>query len=131
MNPVMSDLTIRVVQYEAQANLEARNLARLAHRSLNPEPVGSLSRLAARIVDSIHGFVDPRGHAMKGLRELEMRATRPERVEARPIPAPGASGASVVAGNSGSNLAALAQPRCAAQDGGSELVAMPAYSKAA
>jgi len=78
MNPVMSDLAIFVANHEAQVALETRQRAAQGTGSAGP----AFFARVTTVVNAIHQFLDPRGHAMSRLARLETApvpppATRP------------------------------------------------------
>lgn len=66
MNPIQSDLAIRVALFEAEATLVARQRAALARQASTG---GSLPKLAATMVKAVRYFVDPRGYTLAQLRQ--------------------------------------------------------------
>lgn len=64
MNPITSDMLVRILTDEAAANLTRRDAALQI-----PTTPGLIERAAKRIGQSLHQLVDPRSYAMTHLPE--------------------------------------------------------------
>jgi hypothetical protein len=79
VNPILSDLDIRISTIEAEAGLAARQRRHLAQGSPAPR-----SGLASSLLSAVRQFLDPRGYALAVVdaRDRARLATRPVRIAA-------------------------------------------------
>ena len=59
MNPILSDLDIRISAIEAEAGLAARQRLHLAKAAAGPR-----ARLGSALLNAVRQFIDPRGYAL-------------------------------------------------------------------
>ncbi|MDQ3655965.1 MAG: hypothetical protein M3457_12920 [Chloroflexota bacterium] len=92
MNPVLSDLSIRVALVEAEARVDAMRRYHLA-REASPSTAAfaTISSQVEIVVNAVRQFVDPRGWAMRQLQVREALAMPEFRPEPEPKPVPAAT----------------------------------------
>lgn len=81
MNPVLSDLSIRIALLEADARAEEVRQYHLAREASPLSAFATISSQVGVVVNTVRQFVDPRGWAMSQLKThdtLAMPAFRPE-----------------------------------------------------
>ncbi len=86
MNPVLSDLAIRVALIEAEARAEEVRQYHLAREASPSTSVfATISSQVGVVVNAVRQLVDPRGWAMRQLRTHEALAIPEFRPELKPI----------------------------------------------
>ncbi len=90
MNPVLSDLAIRVALIEAEARAEEVRQYHLAREASPSTSVfATISSQVGVVVNAVRQFVDPRGWAMRQLKTHEALAIPEFRPEPKPAATPG------------------------------------------